>query len=166
MIHNEYIASLQGFGPTSCVSRYSKAYSTSSPHSCPNPFALIYSEMSLDSTITFALVPKGSRFMSPSPEDGQPAVEEIVEDPVVLRIPKSRLGALCLHPVKYLKFLAWTILMLHGTIQLADSAEDLPDELPLDSLLSTAEYIFIPSPPSTCEHSPSLHAVQSTHRFS
>lgn len=139
---------------------------TSSPHSCPNPFALIYSEMSLDSTITFALVPKGSSFMSPSPEDGQPAVEQIVEDPVVLRIPKSRLGALCLHPVKYLKFLAWTILMLHGTIQLADSAEDLPDELPLDSLLSTAEYIFIPSPPSTCEHSPFLHAVQSTHRFS
>ncbi|EIM91776.1 uncharacterized protein STEHIDRAFT_106490 [Stereum hirsutum FP-91666 SS1] len=60
--------------------------------------------MSSDSTITFALVPKGSHFRSPPLDYGQPAVEEIVEDPVVLMIPNSRLRALCLHPVKYLKF--------------------------------------------------------------
>lgn len=122
--------------------------------------------MSSDSIITLALVPKGSRFMSPSLEDRQPAVvEKIVEDPVILKIPNSRLSALCLHPVKYLRYLAWSILMLQGTIQRADTAEDLPDELPLDSLLSTVEYNFVPRPPSTCKHSLFLRASQVNSSF-
>lgn len=104
--------------------------------------------------------------MSPSLEDRQPVIEVVVEDPVVLEIPNSRLSALCLHPIKYLRYLAWTILMLQGTIQRADTAGDLPDEFPLDSLLSTVEYNFVPRSPSTCEHSSSPYAVKSTHRSS
>ncbi|EIM85736.1 uncharacterized protein STEHIDRAFT_139646 [Stereum hirsutum FP-91666 SS1] len=105
--------------------------------------------MSSDLTITFVVVLKGARLMSQPLDGGQPVVETIIEDPVVLTIPKSRLDALCLHPVKYLRFLAWAILMLPGTIQLADTSEDLPDDFPLDSLLPAAEYIFVPRPPSS-----------------